>query len=73
MISGAVSKPEKLGLPTVAGQAGDRDKFNIQPIKGFDHYLARHWLLPNRNKASLTPAPFGLPVQGGSAVIQTTG
>jgi len=27
--------PEKLGLPTGVGQAADRDKFNIQPIKVF--------------------------------------
>jgi len=36
--------PEKLGLPTGVGQAGDWDKFNIQPIKGFGRYLAHHWL-----------------------------
>jgi hypothetical protein len=38
------------------GKAGDQDKFN-QPIKGFDCYLACHWLLLNSNKASL-PTPF---------------
>ena len=50
--------PEKLGLPTGMGQAADRDKFNVQPIKGFDCYLAHHWFLPNSNKARLTPTPI---------------
>ncbi len=45
--------PETLGLPTGMGQAGDRDKFNIQPIRGFDYYFAHHWFLPNSHKASL--------------------
>jgi len=35
--------PEKIGLPTVVGQAGDRDKFKIQSIKGFDYYLGYRW------------------------------
>ncbi len=45
--------PEMVGLPTDLGQAADRNKFNIQPIKGFDYSIARHWLFPNSNKASL--------------------
>ena len=47
--------PETLGLPTGVGHAADRDKFNIQPIKGFNCYLAHHWLFPNSNNACLTP------------------
>ncbi len=47
--------PETAGLPTGMGQAADRDKINIQQIKGFDYYLAHHWLFPNSNKAILTP------------------
>lgn len=35
--------PEKVGLPTGVGQAGDRDKFKIQSIKGFDCYLGYRW------------------------------
>ena len=57
MISGALSMPEKLGFASGGGRAADEDKFNIQPIKGFNCYLARHWLLPNSNKASLTLLP----------------
>jgi len=55
MITGALCLLEKLGLPTGMGQAADRDKFNIQPIKGFDCYLAHHWLFPNSNQVCLTP------------------
>jgi len=45
---------ETLGLATGVGQAAKRDKFTIQPIKGFDCYLAHRWYLPNSNKASPT-------------------
>jgi len=48
---------EKLGSPTGVVQVKDWDKFNIQPIKEFDCYLAHHWLLPNSNKARLTLRP----------------
>ncbi len=47
--------PEKIGSATGIGHVADGYKFNIQQIKGFDYYLAHHWLFLNSNKASLTP------------------
>lgn len=57
--------PEKIGSATGIGHAADGYKFNIQAIKGFDCYLAYHWLLPNSNKAR----PPSLTIQISEAVF----
>jgi len=51
--------PEKIGSATGIGHAADGYKFNIQAIKGFDCYLAHHWLFPNSNRARLSPRVVG--------------